>query len=117
MEFRERNAYPMRGGKFCDAVKDASLSRDEAKRQIVFNGSRIDGSVNVRMSEYGFQFGTEDQFFVVAINEQRFLAQMIASQEQFVSASVPDRKCKHASQVCAEFRAVIFIQMDENLSV
>ena len=70
----------MRRRKLSDATEDAALAGNESECEIVFNGGRIDGSIDVRMCEHGFEFGTEDEFFVVAINEERFLAQMIARQ-------------------------------------
>ena len=97
--------------------EDTTFPRNDSVGQVVFYRLRADLSIDVGVRQNGFQLTPKQQFFIVAIDEQRLLSQMITRQQQLLLSLIPDGKREHTAQLSHQVSPVIFVKVDQNLGV
>ena len=68
-------------------------------------------------SQDAFDFRSKGKATILLAEEQGFLTEVVARQEQPPLTRIPDSEGKHAAQLCYAIFAIFFIQMQDDLNI
>ena len=102
---------------FAHILEDGHRRRDRVERQKALDGIEVDSPLEARLPEERLQLRPERELVVGQAVVQRLDPEAVASENQAVTARVPDRDREHAAQRMHKIEAPLLVQVYENFGV
>ena len=106
----------MAGHQFLNTRKESLRTGQISKRQIFRQCSPAEVWAHAR-TEQNFYLRPEDELLVIVLVVERFYSQAVARDEQMTLPAVPDGKSKHATQMAYAIVTILFVKMNDGLSI
>ena len=100
-----------------DRVEGTERMGDVLKGQVGGDGARIDVPLYLRVLQQGADLRGEPEAGALPRPEERFFSDTVASEEEAVSALVPDDEGEHAAQALDHPCPMLLVQVHEDFGV
>lgn len=104
-------------GELHDSFEGSLRARDAKEREVVRDGLAVHFRRYERRSENGLDFGAKDEMFARSGIEKRLYSDGIAREKKGIATQIQNREREYAVELCDAGRAVLFIQVKDNLRI